>query len=69
MSSLWGRAREAQTSLKCPECDASLLIARSCHDVIMRCAACGASYPLRRFIAEADSVMEDFLENVYVDRM
>mgnify|MGYP006898308926 CR=1 FL=1 len=34
-------ARQAQTTLSCPECDHKLEIARTCHEAFMRCPFCG----------------------------
>ena len=62
-------SRDAETTLECPECGQPLHIARSCHQVFMHCPACEARYPLQRFIQQADAAMENFLENVYVDRV
>lgn len=61
--------REAQTSLPCPQCSEKLEIARSCHEVYMRCGHCRKIWPIKDYIQKADSIMEQFLENVYCDRM
>lgn len=61
--------REAKTTVKCPKCGHSLDITRSCREVRLNCPECGASYPLKDFIKQADKAMEDFLENVYCDRI
>lgn len=61
--------REAQTTLHCPKCGELLEIARTCHEVYMRCKACQGKWPLQEFIQKADAAMEQFLENVYCDRM
>lgn len=61
--------RDAETTLACPNCGDKLHITRSCRDVTMRCPACGAEYPLKDFISNADQAMEHFLENVYFDRI
>ncbi|MBQ9453475.1 MAG: hypothetical protein IJU65_09325 [Desulfovibrio sp.] len=62
-------ARDAETSLSCPQCGAKLHIRRTCHEVYMQCPACEARFPLARFIAQADLAMEHFLEGVYCDRI
>lgn len=62
-------AREKETTLKCPDCGKNLHIARSCHEVFMRCPACGKKYPLGDFVRQADKAMENFMENVYCDRI
>jgi uncharacterized C2H2 Zn-finger protein len=69
MAAWFSSPRDAQTSLLCPQCGQTLHIARSCHEVFMRCPACTAQFPLKEYIARADEAMEDFLEQVYVDRM
>lgn len=61
--------RQAETSLPCPRCGTPLLIERACREVHMRCPACNTQYPLRDFIGQADEAMEQFLENVYCDRI
>ncbi len=61
--------QDAQTSLPCPACGHPLHIARTCHEVLLYCPHCKNELPLRDHIAHADKVMEDFLENVYCDRM
>lgn len=62
-------ARDVETTLSCPSCAQALHIARSCHEVFLRCPACQAKYPLQQFIHKADAAMENFLENVYCDRI
>ncbi|MBD5641299.1 MAG: hypothetical protein HDQ91_02625 [Desulfovibrio sp.] len=62
-------ARDAETTLPCPECGKPLHIGRSCRQVFMTCPACGKEYPLKDFIGKADAAMEQFLENVYCDRI
>ncbi len=62
-------ARDAETSLACPRCEARLHIGRSCHEVHMHCPACKAQFPLNEYISRADEAMERFLENVYCDRI
>lgn len=50
-------ARQAQTTLSCPECDHKLEIARTCHEAFMRCPFCGKRFPLEQFISQADEAM------------
>ncbi|MBO4335061.1 MAG: hypothetical protein J5846_04395 [Desulfovibrio sp.] len=61
--------RDAETSLPCPHCQRPLHIARSCHEVFMRCPSCEKCFPLKEFIPKADAAMEKFMENVYCDRV
>lgn len=61
--------RDAETTLKCPECDHKLHIGRNCHEVFMHCPSCKRKYQLKDFIGKADKAMENFLENVYCDRI
>lgn len=58
-----------ETTLDCPRCGTKLHIGRSCQKVNMYCQKCGASYDLKDFISSADTAMEEFLENVYCDRI
>ncbi|MCR5814247.1 MAG: hypothetical protein K6G15_07130 [Desulfovibrio sp.] len=61
--------RDVQTTLPCPQCQTPLHIARSCHEVFMRCPTCQKQFPLKEFIPKADTAMEEFMENVYCDRV
>lgn len=61
--------RDAETSLDCPVCGSKLHISRSCHEVHMRCPHCSNEFPLKDYIGKADQAMENFLENVYCDRI
>ncbi|MBQ7617460.1 MAG: hypothetical protein IJS50_01165 [Desulfovibrio sp.] len=61
--------RDAETTLPCPTCQSKLHIARSCHEVFMLCPKCKKHLPLAHFIAQADEAMENFLENVYCNRI
>ncbi len=61
--------REAITTLPCPACGERLSIIRSCRNVQMHCPGCKLDFPLKDFISQADVAMEDFLENVYCDRI
>lgn len=62
-------ARERETTVKCPKCGEPLRIVRSCREVRMQCPACKSSWPFADFINQADEAMEEFMENVYVDRI
>ena len=61
--------REARTTVSCPECGEKLDIRRTCHEAYMQCSACRRRFPLAPFISKMDSVMEEFLERLYVDRV
>lgn len=61
--------RDVQTSLLCPLCQGHLHIARTCHEVFIRCPKCEKTFPLKCFIAQADETMEQFLEGLYVSRI
>lgn len=61
--------RDRETTLPCPDCGEKLHIARSCHEVFMRCPVCKKEYPVKDFISRADPAMEEFMENVYCDRI
>lgn len=61
--------RDAETALQCPKCGAKLHIRRSCQNVEMVCLSCSSYFPLKDYIANADEVMENFLECVYCDRI
>lgn len=61
--------RDAETTLRCPNCGKNLHICRSCHEVHMSCPACHKNFPLKDFIGQIDEAMENFMENVYCDRI
>ncbi len=61
--------REAQTTLDCPLCKQKLLIKRTCHEAYMFCPTCQKSFPLQDFIPQMDEAMEEFLENLYTNRI
>ncbi len=61
--------RKAETTLACPACGGKMEIRRSCLEVHMGCPSCGKDYPLKEFIGQSDKAMDDFLDNVYLDRI
>ncbi len=62
-------AREATTSLPCPDCSQNLQIRRTCHEAYMFCPQCQKKIEIEPFIPQMDTAMEDFLENLYADRV
>ncbi|MDE5682167.1 MAG: hypothetical protein K2I05_07570 [Mailhella sp.] len=62
-------SREKQTTVLCPECAEALLIKRTCHEAYMYCGHCGKSFELKDFIPQMDTAMEEFLENLYSNRI
>lgn len=69
MSAFFSAAREARTTIVCPECGAKLDIRRTCHEAYMSCSGCGKQFELSLFIPQMDEVMESFLERLFVDRV
>lgn len=69
MSLFFGAAREAQTTLPCPDCTNLLHIKRTCHEAFMTCKTCHKDFPLEPFIPKMDDAMEKFLENLYANRI
>ncbi|MBQ7456100.1 MAG: hypothetical protein IJS54_00605 [Desulfovibrio sp.] len=61
--------REQVTTLPCPDCAKPLTIARSCFEVFMLCPNCQKRFPLKPFIKQSDAAMEEFMENVYCNRI
>lgn len=61
--------REKETTIKCPKCQENLRVVRSCREVRMVCPKCRSSGPLSDYINQADEALEEFMENVYVDRI
>lgn len=66
---VFSASRDAKTTIVCPNCPDKLHIVRTCHEVFMRCPSCGAEFPLQEYIRQADDAMENFLENVYCNRI
>ena len=62
-------ARQARTTLPCPDCGQALDIRRTCHEAYMQCSACRKEFPLTPFIPRMDEAMETFLEQLFVDRV
>lgn len=67
--SFFSAARQARTSLHCPDCGQALDIRRTCHEAYMQCSACHREFPLAPFIPHMDDVMESFLEQLFADRV
>ncbi|GAB7080416.1 dual CXXC motif small (seleno)protein [Megalodesulfovibrio paquesii] len=61
--------RSVQTTIPCERCEQPLSAQRGCQEVTLRCAGCGAQYPLTKYSQRMDEALEQFLENVYCDRM
>lgn len=62
-------AREKQTTIPCPTCDKSLMVKRTCHEAYMYCEHCQKAFALKDFIPQMDEAMEEFLENLYSNRI
>ncbi len=62
-------ARSVQTTIPCDKCQKPLTAQRGWREVMLRCTACGASFPVSQFSQRMDEALEDFLESVYCDRM
>lgn len=62
-------SREQQTTLPCPLCSDPMLIKRTCHEAYMYCASCRRQFELKDFIPQMDEAMEEFLENLYSNRI
>jgi uncharacterized protein YbaR (Trm112 family) len=62
-------ASSARNGLSCPCCSARLKAVRSCREVTMRCAACGAAYPVRELLAVMDEAFEEEVGFVPLDRL
>lgn len=62
-------AREKQTTVPCPKCGKTLLVKRTCHEAYMYCRYCQKSFAINEFIPQMDEAMEEFLENLYTNRI
>lgn len=69
MAFFFSAPRQARTTLSCPECGGVLDIRRSCHEAYMFCPACNKELALEPFIPQMDEVMENFLEQLFADRV
>ncbi len=67
--SLFGRKREASTSVPCRACGRPLTMRRGCTAVTLRCGACGATYPLVEAAALLTDDLEEELAFVPMDRI
>lgn len=61
--------RSVQTTIPCERCQQPLTAQRSCQEVVLRCMACKAQFSLAKYSQRMDEALEQFLENVYCDRM
>ncbi|HBE94793.1 MAG TPA: hypothetical protein DDW80_05040 [Desulfovibrio sp.] len=59
----------ARNGLSCPRCGARLKAVRGCREVTMRCAACGAAYPVRDMLQVMDDAFEEEVGFVPLDRL
>ncbi len=62
-------AREKQTTVLCPVCAKAMMIKRTCHEAYMYCEHCQKTFELKDFIPQMDAAMEEFLENLYSNRI
>lgn len=62
-------AREKQTTIPCPHCAKPLMVKRTCHEAYMYCEHCQQAFALKDFIPQMDEAMEEFLENLYSNRI
>ena len=46
-----------------------LMIKRTCHEAYMYCEHCQKAFDLKDFIPQMDAAMEEFLENLYANRI
>lgn len=69
MVSFFRSPTQAETTLVCPECNKNLNIMRDCFNTYMKCHECRKKFAIEAFIPKMDKAMEDFLENIYVDRV
>lgn len=63
------RIRKAETTVLCKKCKTRLFIERTCHEVHMFCPTCQKKAELAEYVSQTDDVMEDFMSQVYCDRM
>ncbi|MCA1945978.1 MAG: hypothetical protein LDL30_11975 [Desulfovibrio sp.] len=61
--------RSVQTTMPCERCQQPLMARRGCQQVTLHCEGCKASFPLLKYSQRMDEALEEFLENVYCDRM
>lgn len=61
--------RQAETTMTCHACQGLLLAKRSCHEAYLYCPSCHTPFTITEYRAEMDTVLEDFLEAQYSDRV
>lgn len=61
--------RQVATSIPCESCGQPVEAQRLCREVRIHCPSCGSFFPLEQYISRMDDTLEQFLENVYCDRM
>lgn len=68
---LWGQSvqRQVQTSIKCHNCQHALTAHRACQEVLLQCAACGKTFPLKEYVREMDAALEHFMEEIACNRI
>lgn len=69
MASMFWSKRAAKTTLPCDRCQAPLTARRGCREVTLECETCKARFPLEAYSRRMDEALEQFLENVFCDRM
>lgn len=62
-------SRECRTETPCPACGAGLIARRGCREVRLHCESCTKIYAPEDVAPVMDEALEDFLENVFCDRM
>ncbi|MGE4296424.1 MAG: dual CXXC motif small (seleno)protein [Desulfovibrionaceae bacterium] len=63
-------SREKETTLTCHSCGQGRVTAyRYCRNVQLKCAECGKTFALEAYVQQMDDALEQFLENVYCDRI
>lgn len=67
--SAFGRSRQQITTMPCKDCGKPVTAHRYCREVRIECPDCGAAFSLEQYVPQMDQALEDFLENVYCDRM
>lgn len=70
---MWNQAVTSRaprpTTLPCRHCDGRVEARRTCFQVYLQCPNCGASFPVEEYVHSMDEALEDYLENVYCNRI
>lgn len=60
--------RILKTEQRCADCEHVLIIKRNCQSIEIYCSGCKKIFHMRDLVNNLDKDMEEFLNNVHMDR-